>query len=137
MTANDRRGCLPEHLLRYIRTYVHRSMLCFGILCRSAWLSTFLAFRKFARVGLPFTTHHYKRRRRKVSFSSYKRTKEVDKRKKQTSSLQQRKTTKRSKDQSPTIIRKTLTIRTLPNPTPTIILPTRIPHNHTRAVLNF
>ena len=82
LTANDRRGCLPPHLLRYTKTYVLRSMLCFGILCRIIWLSTFPAFRKFARVGLPFATHHYKRGRRKVSFSSYNKIKEVDKREK-------------------------------------------------------
>lgn len=47
LTGSDREGYPPPCLLRYTRTYVLRSMLCFGIPSKSP------AFRKFAWVCFP------------------------------------------------------------------------------------
>ena len=101
-----------------------------------AALLGFLHFRKkFARVGHPFATHHYKRGRRKVSFASYKKMKEVDKRKKQlhlSNKGKRQSAEKIEAQQSPEKRSPFAHCRIHP-----CYHPTRIPHNHTRPILNF
>jgi hypothetical protein len=137
LTVNGRRGCLLPRPWRYTRTYVPRSMLCFGIPSRSTWLFYISGISQI-HVGMFPICRTSLEKKKRGGLAKVRRRREIEvlqegrskKKKERMPSLSNKGERQHSKKKKP------LTISTLPNPTPTIILPTRIPHNHTRPILN-